>query len=233
MKNKKTRIILLTSVVLVLTFGLVAFIPLDEVNLIQQGDEVEPQPGDHQEALAEALDVTVEELQAAYEVAAQKAMEQSINDALEKGLITQERADEMLNNEFGFGRRGHFGRGFGGANIDELVAAELGISLDDFQAAQTQVHTAMIEQAVADGNMTQNMADQALARNAAGSYFQNAWTEAYQNAVQSALGDDAITQGQADLLLDNMNFGGMRGGFPGKMFGGRGGHPRPPVEQAE
>lgn len=92
----------------------------------------------------------------------------------------------------------------------------------------------MIEQAVADGKMTQTAADLALARNAASSYFDSAWTEAYQNAVQSALGDGAISQTQADLLLDNMDFGGKRGAFGGRMMPrGRCGHPRPPAEAAE
>jgi hypothetical protein len=227
MKNNKIKIILLSSFALVLALGLVAFVPFSGASqtqqLTKQSDETEPQqPGDHLQALADALGIPVEDLQSAYETAAQTAREQAVNDALEKGLITQERADAMLNGETGPGRHGRFEMGFGGSNLDELVATELGISLEEFQAAQTQVYTDMIEQAVADGEMTQTMADLALARRAASGYFEDAWTSAYQTAVQSALDNGAITQVQADLLLNNMD-SGMRGGFGGKPFGGHGG----------
>lgn len=222
----KTKMIVLTFTVLVLALGVLAFTPFTGISQTDPGDEVEPTALEPLQALADALGISVEDLQAAYEAAAQTAREQSISEALESGLITQEQADEMLSTEDGFGRGRRGGSGFAGADLDALVAAELGISEEDFQAAQEEVFTVRIEQALADGNMTQTAADLALARHAAGNYFEQARSDAYQNAVQNALDDGAISQVQADLLLENMEggFGGRPfGGLDGMPFGGRGG----------
>jgi hypothetical protein len=88
----------------------------------------------------------------------------------------------------------------------------------------------MIEQAVADGEMTRTAADLAIARQTARTYFEQAWTSAYQDAVQNSLDEGAIDQVQADLLLENMDSGPGRmpfGGFDRMPFGGRGDHMRP------
>jgi len=229
MKLSKSKILLLSIMVGVLALGALAFTPFTALTQTDPDDddgETAPYPGDHFQALADALDVSVEDLQSAYEAAFRQALEQSVNDALEQGLITQERADAILDGEEHMGRGKGFRMGMGispGGNLDELVAGQLGISVEEFQAAQSELHTAMIEQAVAEGEMTQTAADLSLARQAVRGYMEDAWTTAYQGAVQSALDAGAIDQAQADLLLDNIG-SGFPGGFGRMPMGGRGGH---------
>ena len=89
---------------------------------------------DYQQLLADALGITVEELEAAYETARTAAIE----EAVDQDLLTQEQADQML--AWGGSKRGWFGfRGFGcgpkgmsNDTIDEeaLLANALGISVD-------------------------------------------------------------------------------------------------------
>ena len=125
-------------------------------------------PIDYQQLLADALGITVEELQAAYETARTAAIEQ----AVEQGLITREQADEMLV-WGGMGRKGFgfFGfrrgpKGMTGGTIDEeaLLADALGITVEKLQAAREQANQAAIEQAVKEGIITQEQADEMTAR---------------------------------------------------------------------
>ena len=76
---------------------------------------------DYPALLADALGVTVEELQTAQEAAHQAALEQ----ALEEGLITQEQADRMLSLR---AVRGYLNR-------EALLAEALGMSVAELQAA--------------------------------------------------------------------------------------------------
>jgi polyhydroxyalkanoate synthesis regulator phasin len=168
--------------------------------------------GDYDEALAEALGISVEELQAAYEVAHTAAIEQAVKE----GLLTQEQADNMLDGGR-FGQRGRHGfRPFGG-EMNTLLAEALGISVAELESGQEQAQDALIAQAVADGNMTQEQADLLEARQAIQSYVEEAMAEAFAEAVEQAVADGAITQAQADLLLEDGR-PGMRG--PGGFFGG-------------
>jgi formaldehyde-activating enzyme involved in methanogenesis len=121
---------------------------------------------DYQQLLAEALGITVEELQDAYEAARTAAIEQ----AVERGLITQEQADEMLVwgglGQKGFGffglRRGP--KGVPGGAIDEeaLLAEALSITVDELRAARQEANLAAIEQAVEEGIITREQADEML-----------------------------------------------------------------------
>ena len=235
MKMSKSKIIVLAVVVGVLALSAMAFTPLTGLANAQTAAQTDPDEDvdttgtGPRQALADALGVTVEELNAAYKTAAQQAIKDAVNEALEKDLITQERADKILNAlENGDGRlRKHVLAGMVlGDKLDAQVAEELGISLEDFQAAKDQVFSNMIAQAVEDGKMTQTMADLLTARQAASSYFEEARVSAYQSAVEAALSAGAIDQTQADLLLDNVG-SGFPGGFGLKLFGGRGGHPHP------
>ena len=223
-KNKK--VILFTSLsVILLALGLAAFTPFDGINQVEQPaqQDDDPMPGEERlQRLADVLGIPLEDLQAAYTAAAQTARDQWVSEALDKGLITQERADAILNGEIRGGRRGHK-MGFGGVDFDELVAQELGIPLEEYQAARQQVYADRIEEAVAEGEITQTMVDLMLARDAVDSYFDEAWTSAYQAAVQNALADGVITQAQADLLLENMT-SGMPGGFGRTLFSPHRGH---------
>jgi lambda repressor-like predicted transcriptional regulator len=136
-----------------------------------------PRPGDgtidYQQLLADALGITVDELQAAFEQARTAAIEQ----AVEEGLITREQADEMLV-WGGLGRKGFGGlRGFGGhmgrdfksvpdSAIDgnALLADALGITVEELDAARETANQAAIDQAVKEGLITQEQADQMRAR---------------------------------------------------------------------
>ena len=178
--------------------------------------------GKYEEALAEALGITVEELQAAHE----KAFAAVIEQALDEGLLTQEQADKLLSGEQ-FGLRGRRGfRGFSG-DMNEHLAEALGISVAELEAAQAKARDTVIAAAVEAGTITQEQADLMSARGAISAYVQEAMTKAYGEAVEQAVADGVITQAQADLLLENRP-AGFRGpggffGFGGRgVFGGRG-----------
>ncbi|HOU13043.1 MAG TPA: hypothetical protein PKZ84_07985 [Anaerolineae bacterium] len=126
---------------------------------------------DYQQLLADALGITVADLQAAY----QKARDAAIDKAVEEGLITQEQADEMKV-WGGFGRHGGLGRlpkGVANSDIDEnaLLANALGITVEKLQAAREAANQAAIEQAIAKGLITQEQADAMQARKNLQSYL--------------------------------------------------------------
>lgn len=188
--------------------------------------------------LADALGITTEELQAAQETARVAAIDQ----ALEQGLITQAQADALKENQRGLlgGRFG--GRGMPGmfgmfgmfgldADIDHeaLLADALDITVEELQDARQAARDAYLEQAIADGNLTEEEADLVKARQALGQYMEEQGF--FAKAVQAAVDAGIITQAQADSILNRtgagfLGFGkdGMRGlgGFP--SFGGRGWH---------
>jgi hypothetical protein len=174
-----------------------------------------------EEALAEALGITVEELEAAYGEARTAAIEQAVTD----GLITQEQADELLAQGDGFGRGHH---GFLGGDKDEYLAEALGISVEELQAAKREVLAAQLAAMVEAGMMTQEQADLIAAREAVQNYvdeeaLQAAVQSEYESAVEAAVDAGAITQAQADQLLEALESSTIPGfGFGG--FGGRGGH---------
>lgn len=127
---------------------------------------------DEEEALANALGISVEELQTAQ----QKASDTAVQQAVDKGLITQDQADAMILRgyrfDFGYGFEGHgvFGAN-SGINYDELLANALGISIDKLQAARQQAESDLLAQAVANGTITQEQADMIKARQALQSYL--------------------------------------------------------------
>ncbi|HBY95425.1 MAG: hypothetical protein M5U01_42430 [Ardenticatenaceae bacterium] len=73
----------------------------------------------------------------------------------------QQKAPGGLRGWFGFGLHGPHG-GFG--NYDELLAQALGITVDQLTAAQAKARSAAIDQAVAQGAITQEQADLLKAR---------------------------------------------------------------------
>ncbi len=181
-----------------------------------------PDLASQEELLADALGISVEDLQAAQETAAQAALDQAIAD----GLITQEQADQMAQHG---GRRGHGGAM--GPNHEEFLADALGISVETLQAAQDEVHAAKLAEMVEAGVLTQEQADLMNARRAVNSYMdfealRAVQQAAFEDAVQQALNNGDITQAQADQILSGANNFGPRG-FDGPDgpggFGGRGG----------
>ena len=171
------------------------------------------------EALAKALGISVDELDAAI----QQANEAALAQAVEEGLITQEKADEILANhsEKQIGRRL---LGQSELDYDALLAEALDISVEELQSAYATAHNALVDQAVADGKLTQEQADLIKGRFALSnsSDYQAAMQSAYASAVEQALEDGVITQAQADQLLANApSFSGRDG--RGGRHGGRGG----------
>ena len=106
--------------------------------------------------LADALGISVTELQTARQEAHIAAIQQMVDE----GVLTQTQADQLLLG----GRPSFMGGGrdrLGDVDIDPeaLLANALGITVEELQAAQQQAHVAAIQQAVADGRLTQAQAD--------------------------------------------------------------------------
>ncbi len=150
---------------------------------------------DREALLAEALGITVEELQAAQEQAQAAAIQQ----ALDEGLITQEEADMMSAR---MALKSYLDR-------DVLTAKALGISEAELQAAKDEgkpLPVLMYELEIDPATMRTNMSN------------------AHQEAIDQAVADGVITQEQADELQSGPKggFGGFHGrGGPGR--GGPGG----------
>jgi ribosomal protein S20 len=130
---------------------------------------------DYAQLLADALGISVDDLQTAYDNARTAAIQQAVDE----GLITQEQADTMQvwgglsGRGFGFL---HFGRGLrgsasGGLDEDALLADALNITTEKLQAAREQANQAALDEAVAQGIITQEQADQMLAQQNLASYL--------------------------------------------------------------
>lgn len=172
--------------------------------------------------LADALGISLEELQSAYETAADAALDQAVAE----GWLTQAQADRIRERGGGFPFfGGRLGAWFGESEIDynALLADALGITVDELNSARQEAHLARIEQAVADGNLTEEEADLLRGRFALyhNESFQRAMRTAFEDAVNRAVEDGVITQAQADQILSRP--GGLRiGGFGGmRGFGNR------------
>jgi hypothetical protein len=124
----------------------------------------------YESRLAEALGISVADLEAAQEEARTTAIQQ----AVDQGFITQAQADRMiLGGGFGFGRFGRsFGMGgshFGGLpgnaiNHEALLAEALGITEAELEAAAQEAQMAGVEEALAAGLITEAQAEQMRAR---------------------------------------------------------------------
>jgi polyhydroxyalkanoate synthesis regulator phasin len=223
MKPKKLITILsLSALVIAAAFGAVAYHSAKASALTSnQSSVIVNQPvnvdtygkgsggGYTNEDLAKALAITVDELTAAQKTAKESVLAQ----AVAKGLITQAQADKFKSNAAGFSL-GHM-RGLlssadltaAGIDYDTELAKALGITVEKLQAAYTQASVIHIDQAVADGTITQNQADLMKDQKAlyADAKFQASMKSAYESAVAQAVQDGVITQAQADLILSNSN----------------------------
>jgi len=157
---------------------------------------------DYEALLAEALGISVEELQAAE----QQAYSAALDQAVENGDLTADEAELMRAQE-----------ALKGSLDQEAIQAEaLGMTVEELQAARD-----------AGTDMAALLDQQGLTS----AEYRTALQAAYEAAIQQAVSDGVITQEQADLILDG-GFGmrglpGLepfgRGGGPG----GRGGHGGP------
>ncbi len=179
--------------------------------------------GDDDEALAAALGITVEDLDAAQEVARIALIDQAVAD----GNLTAEEGEAL---KAGGSRLRHSSQY--GYDKDEFLADALGITVDELNAAQLTAYQTQVAAAVAAGTITQAEADLLLARKAAQSYLDTdslnaAVLAAYEDALNQAVAAGDITQAQADALLaqlqtQSFNFG-FGGGGHGRGHGGGGG----------
>jgi hypothetical protein len=232
-KNKTRSIILLAALGLVAILGVAAYrvadaaTPVVPVVAHGRGFGINLKGGYDRESLANALGISVDELNAAY----QAASENAINQALADGLITQDQAARLSERATALRfQRGWFFLTGSDINFDALLADALGVSVETLEAAYQQAFQTRIDQAVADGKLTETEADlvrgqQALFSNDA---FRSSMKAAFEAAVQEAVENGVITQSQADQILSSqsgrlLNFrGGMRGfgrhgGFDGQM----------------
>ena len=182
---------------------------------------------DHDAVLAEALGITVDELQAAQSEAHTVVIEQ----AIEAGQITQEQADQMLDpnsvskrGQRAFGKLGMFGsRGI--VDHQTPLANALGITVEELHAAQEEAHAAAFEQAVEEGFITEEMVTKMETFRALRDYLETddslaearaTMKVAQEGAIQQAVEDGVIAQVQADQFLNGDGPGsrgpGMRDG---------------------
>ncbi len=233
MQHKKTIFIFIVGALAVaLTFGAVAYRSVlaatptttsgsttTPTTLGREGGRG-PSGGYNREDLANALGISIDELDTAY----QNAKAAALKDAVAQGLITQAQADQLTTNEnaFPFGDRWAGWLTQNGIDFNSYLAASLGISVDDLTAAYQTAYAANIDQAVSDGNLTQEQADLMKGQYALknDSAFQASMKSAYTDAVNQAVTSGVITQAQADLILSN-NANMLMPGVG--SFGGRGG----------
>lgn len=151
---------------------------------------------DREALLAEALGITVEELQAAFQQAQLAALQQAVDE----GLLTQPQADLMATRI----KLNHF------IDREELAAKALGITVEQLQAARDEGKT-----------MFQLMNELGLDPVT----VRTSMNTAYQEAVQDAVNQGVITQEQADVILSlpGAGFSGPRGRGGLRGFHGRGG----------
>ena len=150
----------------------------------------------YDQALADALGISVEDLLAARETAKATLIQQAVDE----GKLTQEQADAILSGE---GLRS-LGPIVDKEVIETAVAGALGISVDELEAMK------------AEGKRLPQIAEELGVEMSA---VQEAVQAARAAAIQQAVEDGTITQEQADWLLEHG--GKRRPGGPGKPGNGR------------
>jgi len=132
--------------------------------------------GNGEQALADALGISLADLQTAEQKASDAAIQQAVTD----GLISQNQADEMIlrGGRFGFGFEGRGSFGFNNKNnnsstidYNALLSQALNITVDQLNTARQKAESTLLDQAVANGTLTQAQADLIKARQALQSYI--------------------------------------------------------------
>jgi hypothetical protein len=237
-KTKTISIFLLAALGLAAVLGVAAYRVADAATPVTPvlGHGVAPGidlKGDYDsESLAEALGISMDELNAAYQTAVEKAIDQ----ALEAGLITQEQAEQLREHGTAFfSRRSKSWLRDSEIDFQALLAEALGISVEALEDAYQQAYQTRIDQAVADGRLTEAEAELILGRQAlfSNDAFRSSMQAAYEAAVQQAVENGVITQSQADQILSSQSAAGFfrfhdgmraprgHGFFDGRMPEGR------------
>lgn len=186
--------------------------------------------GDQEQYLADALGITVEELQAAQTTVRNNLIDQAVAN----GDITQEQADQLKAGERvrvpGLRMKGAPGDA-AAVDHDALLADALGITVDELDAAKSAARDAALADALANGEITQEQVDQMAAQKAFRDYLHEQYaderpTATLEELIQEAVAAGAITQTQADLLLSAPAHMGPRG--HGDEFGAPDGEFRGP-----
>jgi len=209
LKSKKWRFgaILLAMVILAGAVAGVSFANTDQTNNTTMEDIYQS----FISKLAANLGVEESELTAALDATKQQMLE----EAVEKGKITQEQADEISSNlnsgfcfGFGFLNGGQGPKGQGpeghGRNLDG-IASILGITADELKAEIESGKT--IEEIVTEYGMTMDQVHEKM-------------LELKKAEIAQAVTDGKLTQEQADQILERLEQGPKGQGFGG--FGGRG-----------
>ena len=130
------------------------------------GSDRRPGKGAENTYLAEALGISVEELQAATEA----AWVNGIDQVLEQGLLTEAQAEWLKERNFGMRGRGSLLGDWLGENnamdMEALLTDELGITVEELQAARSEAAEASLQAAIDSGDLTQEQADLMRARQA-------------------------------------------------------------------
>lgn len=155
----------------------------------------------YDEAFANALGITVDELVAARDSARQTLLQQAVDE----GQLTQEQADAIISGE---GLRSVMGDIFNADLMKTAVADALGMTVEELDAAQ------------AGG---QRLPEIAEAQGVELSVVQEAVQAAHEAAIAQAVADGLITQEQADQLQNRGPGFGGRGGPRGHHGGGMNG----------
>ncbi|MDQ4074659.1 MAG: hypothetical protein M3220_00265 [Chloroflexota bacterium] len=141
--------------------------------------------GNYNELLADALDITVEELEAAQQAAYEAMLEQAVAE----GQITEEQA-ELLAARQALKQY---------VEQEALLAEVLGMSVEELEEAR---------------DAGESWSEILEAQGLDGAELHAALQDAYEEAVQDAVEDGVITEEQADQILSSegvLRFRGLRG----------------------
>jgi hypothetical protein len=174
LRNKKTLLALLGAVVLMAVAGL-ALLPAASAraagftSALLHGGRGGPMGnhGENDTYLAEALGITVDELQSAKTA----AWEAAVDQALDQGMITQAQADRLKSAAGGFHGHGLGLLGFlagdeDAFDFDALLAEQLNISVDELTDARDHAFEMRIQAGLDSGQLTQEQAELMRARHA-------------------------------------------------------------------
>lgn len=186
---------------------------------------------EHKAEFAEALGMTVEELETALtegqtieEIAAaqgvdldalkQEKIDEKLQEAIDSGRITEEQAEAIRNGDVSFGKGNHGGQHGNKAEYKAEFAEALGLTVEE------------LETAVADGKTIEEIAAEQ------GVDLEALKQEKMDEKLQEAIDSGRITEEQAEAIRNgDVSFGkGQRGGKGSQRGGGFGRQQAPDTE---